>query len=133
MHCVSLTTPKVLILDSERLDLLISRLSTLQLSVILVRPSSPNLLAGSRVGEWSHAITSYAGSDTAWKKEPDILPDDNATVSPSSAWKFILTLVHRFSSRPERQDYPREFSQLNAVSLEIRLTVSSAPAEGNLE
>ena len=81
MHCLNLTTPKVIVLDSERLKLLSSHLPALHLSAILVRPSSPQRLTDSRVKEWSHIMASYTGSTTAWKKEPQILPDDNATVS----------------------------------------------------
>lgn len=81
MDCVNLTTPKVLILDSERLDLLYPRLPAIHLSVILVRPASSKPLSGSRVREWSNVMVSYTGPTTAWQKEPETLPDDNATVS----------------------------------------------------
>lgn len=81
MHCIDLVSPKVLMLDSERLHLLSPHLPVLRLPVILVRPSSPQHSAGSRVREWTRVLESYTGSNTAWQKEPEILPDDNATVS----------------------------------------------------
>ena len=124
MHCLNLTTPKVIVLDSERLELLSSHLPALHLSAILVRPSSSQRLADSRVKEWSHIMASYTGSTTAWQKEPETLPDENATVS----WKSDRSGFHhlppgnRFSSRPERQGYPRGFSRLSAASLEIHST-----------
>jgi len=70
-----------MILDPERLDLLSSYLSGHCLPVILVRPSFSKHVSGSRVKEWSKVLDSYTGSNTAWEKEPQILPDDNATVS----------------------------------------------------
>jgi hypothetical protein len=134
MHCVNLTSPKVLMLDSERLTLLNPHLRDLPTSVILVRPSSSKLLAGSRVREWSSAMASYTGSNTAWEKEPECLPDENATVSririlqiPSPSPK------PRYFSHQERLGCPRAFCRLNVAFLEIASIVCSEPAEENLE
>ncbi|KAF8581157.1 acetyl-CoA synthetase-like protein [Ramaria rubella] len=80
LHCINLTTPKVLVLDAERLAPLISHLSSLHLSVILVHPSSTKHSAGHRVKEWSRVMSSYGGSVTAWKKESEAVPEDNATL-----------------------------------------------------
>ena len=124
MHCLNLTNPKVIILDSERLKLLSSHLPALHLSAILARPSSSQRLTDSRVKEWSHIMASYTGSTTAWQKEPQILPDDNATVSRQSDRSGFHhpSPGNRFSSRPERQGCPRVFSRLSAASLEIHST-----------
>ncbi|KIJ37523.1 hypothetical protein M422DRAFT_33642 [Sphaerobolus stellatus SS14] len=80
MHCVKLTSPKVLILDQERVNLINSELPSLHTSVILVRPTSNKPIRGVRVKEYNHVIASYNGSTSAWQKESACLPDDNATI-----------------------------------------------------
>ncbi|KAF8509850.1 hypothetical protein BU17DRAFT_55903 [Hysterangium stoloniferum] len=81
LHCITLTSPKVIVLDSERLSVLSSKLPTLHLSVLLVRPDgSYKPVSGVRVKEWNQALSSYTGPIDAWKKEPQILPDDDACI-----------------------------------------------------
>jgi len=80
MHCVKLTSPKVLLLDQERLNLISSELPTLHTSVILVRPASSKHTRGVRVKEFNHVMDSYRGPITVWQKEPTCLPDEHATV-----------------------------------------------------
>ncbi|GJJ14155.1 hypothetical protein Clacol_008415 [Clathrus columnatus] len=80
LHCVRLTTPKVLFLDSERLDLLSSVLPSMHIPVVVVRPYNERRVSGISVKEWSKVLSQYQGPTDAWKKEGEILPEDDATI-----------------------------------------------------
>jgi hypothetical protein len=80
MHCIKLTSPKVLILDQERLSLVDHELPSIHASTIVVRLSDKHYRNLRKVKEWNQVLASYEGKINAWKKEPPCLPDDDATV-----------------------------------------------------
>lgn len=93
LHCIRLTDPKVLFLDHERLDLLASVLPSLPIPVVIVRPYNEQRIAGVNCREWSRVLMQYKGPIDAWKKEGEILPDDNATVCGEVLTPYRLLFI----------------------------------------
>lgn len=81
LHCIKVTTPKLLLVDSERFNILSSHVQVLKIPIITVRTINLDIGAGLLVKEWSKVMSAYSGCIKAWEEEPDALPDDDATVN----------------------------------------------------
>jgi hypothetical protein len=137
LHCITLSSPKVIVLDIERLNVLSAKLPSLRLSVILVRPPADSFkpVSGVRIKEWNKALSSYTGPIDAWKKEPEIIPEDNAAVTSHSSYTFALFThyMRRFSLLLAPPDSRKEFFPRNVLGSGMRSTLSQLSADQSSE
>lgn len=98
LHCLTVTTPTILIVDPERADRLLGHMlseikNKVQLQrVLVVRPRDISGRAGADphdkrwrwrwtgMASFSDELAAYTGPQDAWRASPDLLPDDDATI-----------------------------------------------------
>lgn len=97
-HCITHTNAKVVILDTDRAELLSRRIGDIKRDagangVLVVRAHEGRNKSWDGMKSWDAVMKKYEGKDDmAWKKEPECLPEDNCSIFfTSGTYVFYLS------------------------------------------
>ncbi|KDQ17294.1 hypothetical protein BOTBODRAFT_30106 [Botryobasidium botryosum FD-172 SS1] len=107
-YCISHTDSKVIVIDAERAEVLKAQIEELKRTsgagaVLVVRAHEGKQSAWDGMENWDQVMKNYEGKDdTAWKKEPACLPEDNCLIGYTSGTtglpKGVLSTQRAFLS-----------------------------------
>jgi len=82
MHCLTITSAKVIIVDPERAARIASHISELRVgtSILVAAAGGPQPRLHHGMASFDAVISQYRGPPEAWRSEPEVALDDNATI-----------------------------------------------------